>query len=374
MTLPIMNRPATIYGCSISFQITAWLAVALRLYTRYKLPKTLGWDDFFVTAAVITATVGSAIICLQPGAGLGQHMNTLSEKQLSDYFYYVFGANSCYIVSATLIKLSILLQYLRLFEESSNKWARRSCFIMLGVVSCWGIAFFFTQLCGCTPIKANWDLDIKGARCVMFGSKEPKELFAAFAGHAASNMLLDILILLLPVPFLSTIRLEGKRKKGIISLLVIGGIVAIFSAVRLFSIAQHRAGTSPVLDLTYYSPPIFIFSSLEIQVAIICASTPVFWPMLESINLGKIFVTQEVEVVTESREMASSSEERDLGFSRSDSQQSLKGRDSDDRKDYQNDWAVPDFLEPGADRDNDATYGVSARRATTPFDPLKVLD
>jgi hypothetical protein len=66
--------------------------------------------------------------------------------------------------------------------------------------------------------------------------------------------------------------------------------VAIFSAIRLFSIAQHRAGTAPVVDLAYYSPPIFIFSSLEIQVAMIYASTPVFWPLLESINLGKIFV------------------------------------------------------------------------------------
>jgi len=96
--------------------------------------------------------------------------------------------------------------------------------------------------------------------------------------------------------------------------------------------------------------------------------------MLESINLGKIFVTQEVEIVTESRERASSSEERDLGFTRSDSAQELRGRDSGERKDYHNDWAVPDFLDSSPDRNDDATYGVSARRATTPFDPLKVQD
>jgi hypothetical protein len=72
--------------------------------------------------------------------------------------------------------------------------------------------------------------------------------------------------------------------------------------------------------------------------------------------------------------MARSSEECDPRFSRRDSQQSLKGRDSDDKKDYQNDWAVPDFLDASSDRANDATYGVSVRRATTSFDPLKVLE
>src|SRR6266567_1599118 len=43
--------------------------------------------------------------------------------------------------------------------------------------------------------------------------------------------------------------------------------VTIFSAVRLFCLATSRAGTYPVFDPSWYAPPIFIFSSLEIEMA-----------------------------------------------------------------------------------------------------------
>jgi hypothetical protein len=90
-----------------------------------------------------------------------------------------------------------------------------------------------------------------------------------------------------------------------------------------------------VIDLPYYSPAIFVFSNLEIQVAFICALMPIFWPLLESIHLNKISVTQEVQVVTESREPDSSCEEHVLVFSQlqTDSEP-LRSNESNERKDY----------------------------------------
>ncbi|OCK81657.1 hypothetical protein K432DRAFT_247611, partial [Lepidopterella palustris CBS 459.81] len=298
--LPIINRTSTVLGCTLTFLIIAWLAVFLRLYVRLKITKSPGWDDLVVAFAISSATAGSVIVCLQPGAGMGQHLSTLPLDKIELYFSYVYAANVTYTSSTTLIKIAILLQYHRVFENAS-KLAQRITIALIVIVACWGISFFFVAVFSCNPIALNWNLSLQG-HCVMFGSKNPAKLFAAFAGHAASNMFLDIVILLTPVPFLRTLRFTGKTKAGIIALFSIGGLVALFSVVRLFSLAINRAGTSPVFDVTWYAPPIFIFSSLEIEVAILCASIPIFWPVISQLSFGKILVVSEIEVRSEARE------------------------------------------------------------------------
>ena len=56
----------------------------------------------------------------------------------------------------------------------------------------------------------------------MFGSKNPKVLFGAFVSHASSNMLLDLLVWILPIPFFKTLSLHGRQKKGVIALISVG--------------------------------------------------------------------------------------------------------------------------------------------------------
>jgi hypothetical protein len=67
------------------------------------------------------------------------------------------------------------------------------------------------------------------------------------------------------------------------------------SVWRLFTIVQHRAGLLPYPDFTWWSPPSFILSCLEIDLAITCASIPIFWPVVQK-SLSAIFVSVEVEI------------------------------------------------------------------------------
>lgn len=45
-----------------------------------------------------------------------------------------------------------------------------------------------------------------------------------WAAHAATNMFLDVVVLLLPLPFLRMLRLAGKSKVGLITLFAMGGV------------------------------------------------------------------------------------------------------------------------------------------------------
>lgn len=70
----------------------------------------------------------------------------------------------------------------------------------------------------------------------------------------------------------------------------------MLSVWRLQSIVQHSAALTPYPDFTWWTPISVILSCLEIDLAIICASIPIFWPVLQK-SLSAIFVRHEIEVV-----------------------------------------------------------------------------
>jgi hypothetical protein len=78
----------------------------------------------------------------------------------------------------------------------------------------------------------------------------------------------------------------------------------MISTARVISLSLHRAGTVPVFNPPYHTPPVYIFSVLEIDVALICASVPIFWPLVQNMSLAKILVVNEITVRTERRSEA----------------------------------------------------------------------
>jgi hypothetical protein len=45
---PVSNRKETMYGATLPFHILAWIAVFVRLWTRYKVVRNPGWDDYII--------------------------------------------------------------------------------------------------------------------------------------------------------------------------------------------------------------------------------------------------------------------------------------------------------------------------------------
>lgn len=66
---------------------------------------------------------------------------------------------------------------------------------------------------------------------------------------------------------------------------------------------NNRAATFPTLDPSWYGSVPAVLSVLEVNLATICASLPVFWPVIKE-NLGRILVTREVDVTRETRDFS----------------------------------------------------------------------
>lgn len=77
---------------------------------------------------------------------------------------------------------------------------------------------------------------------------------------------------------------------------------SILSIWRLASIVRTRATTYPTFDPTWYGPTPITLAALEVDVAVISAALPVFWPVLRHLQL-RILVTREVKVTMEQRRL-----------------------------------------------------------------------
>ncbi|KAF2744768.1 hypothetical protein M011DRAFT_407634 [Sporormia fimetaria CBS 119925] len=300
--LPLMNQRRTILAVVLSFLIVALLAIVFRVYVRWRV-RLWGWDDLMVILAGVGITVASGLTCIMPDYGLGKHFGTLPDIHRMEYYKHVWATNIGYVCATTFIKLSILFQYLRLFSNAHHRplVPRRVTQALLTLTALWGLTFFLLAIFSCRPIAKNWNFKLAGT-CVAWGSKDPNIFFASWAAHAASNMLFDILVFLLPAPFLKSLRLSGKSRVGLTALFSIGALVVALSMARLISLCHNRAGTIPDFDPSYATPSIYIFSALEVNIAILCASIPIFWPYVQELAGFKgIVVVNEIEIRSQRR-------------------------------------------------------------------------
>lgn len=75
----------------------------------------------------------------------------------------------------------------------------------------------------------------------------------------------------------------------------------MLSIWRLQTIVETRAATLPTFDPTWYGTTPIVLSCMEVDIAAICASLPVFWPVIQKSIGSVIIVTHEVKITREQR-------------------------------------------------------------------------
>lgn len=124
-----------------------------------------------------------------------------------------------YSVSATLVKISLLLQYLRVVQDGRLRYI---CIGLIGLSILWGFAYGFLALVPCFPVAAFWDWTIRDAQCYGYGVKTKHPFVDVFVSHSTINVLLDVAILLVPVPLLLRRGLTRKERWSVFGLAAMG--------------------------------------------------------------------------------------------------------------------------------------------------------
>lgn len=196
------------------------------------------------------------------------------------------------------MKLSLLFQFLRIYDD--RPMMRRICQTLVVVVAIWGATFSFLAWAPCLPVSRYWDLgpDADGGTCYGFGISTDR---TAFVTHTAINMALDFCVLAVPLPLYFDSATPSMTRAGMVVLLLLGGLVNVFAAWRLVLLASSSGRVVETLfDSTFYAPDTMLLASLEVNLASICASLPIFWPVLRQ-QVCRIMVTKEVDVTREDK-------------------------------------------------------------------------
>lgn len=125
-----------------------------------------------------------------------------------------FAVQIFFAFANTTIKLSVLCFYHRIFPF-------RKVTIIASLLGAFIIAWCITYLAlivfNCRPIQYFWDKSIPGGKCIGDGFLESYLL-------GAGNVVTDIAVLALPIPWLVRLKLGQGKKLALIATFVIGSL------------------------------------------------------------------------------------------------------------------------------------------------------
>ncbi len=117
-----------------------------------------------------------------------------------------------YNITAVLVKFSLVLQYKRIFQTANNVWLFRGLLIWL---SAFGTVIMAFTIFTCWPVASYWDESIPG------GCIDRQLLHYVIAGI---NIVQDLGLLCIPVPFLRKLQIASRAKFVLIGIFTCGAL------------------------------------------------------------------------------------------------------------------------------------------------------
>ncbi|GAD96242.1 hypothetical protein ANI_1_1100164 [Paecilomyces variotii No. 5] len=235
--------------------VIATTAVVLRFIARVTLRNAFMADDWCIMLALlfVGTTGGLSIAGGKFGAG----------KHILYAYTFVYAAACC----AT--KISILFFYWRLFAPSSSdrllRWSIAFCFFL---ALSYPIIIWITMANCCRPVSFYWT-QFSGAKgkCI-----DVKKFFVALG---IINMLNDIMVLAVGFPPILKLQMSRRKKTAVCGIMLLGSFVCIASIVRIYYLSEF----TKAIDVTWLMGPVFIWSTIEPCIGIVCACLPHLSPL-----------------------------------------------------------------------------------------------
>ena len=243
----------------------ALVFIVLRLIARkpWGVDKLFGWDDAFAVAAWISSVPLAVLDGFYCYYGLGQDIWRLPFGHINSLLKLFWAGEFGYLAATVLIKISLLAFFLRVFP---NYAFRMTCKVMIGICVAFGLSFLFALTFQCSPLNyawERWDGEHTGS-CI--------NIYVGGFLHAAINMVLDLIILLMPMPLLWKLQLSYslRQRVQVLIMFYFGLVGTVISALRLSSLLTFGNTHNPSWDYLNLA----VWSMTEIQTCIICACLP----------------------------------------------------------------------------------------------------
>ncbi|KJK67290.1 hypothetical protein P875_00117342 [Aspergillus parasiticus SU-1] len=243
---------------SIVGAVVATLFYLLRLYSQCLGTGKLDASDVFLGFGLVLSygiTITTVI-----GTGIGRGWSGPFDSAM----YWI--AQEFWPASQVCIKLSIIMLLRRLLG-SVKRVLPLTLFLAVFILA-WGLAALVANTFQCWPPQYFWNQET-GGHCIS-GKK------ALFMATGAVSFIQDIVLLAIPFAIVWRLQMEPRKKALLTILFGIGGIVCILSLMRLIEFRYY-----PTNNLTASSTRERIWTVLEIDIAIVCASVILMPPLFK---------------------------------------------------------------------------------------------
>lgn len=250
--------------CIISFACTiSTAAVVLRIYTRLCILHIFGSDDVVMGISQILSLAAALTIGLETKWGLGRHKWMMKDYEYTPYMKSFYCSVVTYNVAICVVKISIMLQYRRIFSSSG---VQKLTMIMLVFETCWAITLSVLLPLVCTPVVAFWDRSVEGT-CL--------NQLAIWYVMASVNLVTDFIIFSMPLPVIKSLQLPRKQKLMLTFVFCLGFLTCIISIYRMQTLKlAARTG-----DATWDNTAAAVWSYLELAIGVLAACLPTLKPL-----------------------------------------------------------------------------------------------
>ncbi|KUJ19154.1 uncharacterized protein LY89DRAFT_780163 [Mollisia scopiformis] len=274
------------------FPTLSIIFVCLRFYVRQKQKAKILADDLLLLPALaIIIGMGIAFIIGARGHGLGDTKGLPAGAPPELEFTFLtpqiiltekvqFICQLMSVICIGCIKLSVVMFYRRIFVTHNKSWFSWASSIICGVIVAWTIAFFFVFLFYCgTHIEKEWSTVVE---IIEYCPNALNDQIAI----GVSDAIVDIAILLIPIPMILKLHLDTARKIMVMSIFLLGGFAVAASIVRMAIFIQVVVvGFTPALDGDKDISLILFWTMVESGTAIVAACLPTMKVLTHNINL-----------------------------------------------------------------------------------------
>lgn len=127
-----------------------------------------------------------------------------------------------YNTALIVAKLSILLQYLRIFTTKSMRIA---CYCLIAFLCTYGTWTILSAWLNCIPVAKFWDETVQG-HCL---SKK-----GLWFSNSAIHIFTDIMMIIYPMPALKSLNLPKRQKIAVMGIFSLGGLYVLPPLVYIY--------------------------------------------------------------------------------------------------------------------------------------------
>ncbi|KAH0182768.1 hypothetical protein KCV03_g10169, partial [Aureobasidium melanogenum] len=206
----------------------ATLAVAFRIIVKKRKCVGLDGDDWFILMALLGEYGTAACTLTSNYFGAGKHVWATNTPSLRKMSIALFIYPWIYVVATVGLKLSFCWTYMRIFSLSSVRgtircrtWIDRSL-VACALASCiYALSVWLPMTVACRPLRHFWDqyTGASNGSCMDYLS------MWIFTGICSAA--LDLIILLLPIPWIWSLQMSWTKKLSVMGILALGTLIAV---------------------------------------------------------------------------------------------------------------------------------------------------